>query len=574
MRGGGGEESAEGQADQRPQPSQRPQPREFDVPKAPRRWIAQQADAAKENLEKAVLSGAGRRKLKKAEERKQRLDEILKQAGGPPTRELHFEIKAEAERKRKARKAFEALQVKVDQAEERIQGLRRDISGWLEEQQECKRREAVAEQRFEYLAAQQLADAMSEEKLARIREVAAAIVSGQGRDTAGPIMELVAIMVSPPAEVNLAADDSDDGQEEESNATRLDLEDDPMGDSPPQQCGEHEDPLDRTRRELGEAKQLLSAALRHRQFAIQEAEEAQRKRQRTGGGGDGGCSTQQGEEEGVPPLRPEHVERMHNTQIEVLEKQVRRLEDELEELVGQTVPPLGAAGRVDAAEGGATRERSLSPSGGDRRAAAEQGSGGGRAGSAWGQAFDSRFTTAEDRDRERASRGVVAQAMAEVGRDADELRRVVETNAIILDQQRMQEQQELEAEAVRQVHAQRGVMDDGAKLARAQRRTFRNLLEVHGEPGGGPAPLATFGPTGNSLCEMQSTMRQSITVGAGSSAAARWDRAHEGGRRPEDDGGERRRGVRRGRSQSAPARQPREEVGARGARSKSPRGLW
>ncbi len=145
-----------------------------------------------------MLAGAGQRKLRKAEEKKQRLEEILKQAGGPPTRELHFEIKAEAERKRKARKAYEALQAKKEQAEKRIEELRRDIEGWSEEQGDCKRRETVAERRLEYLAAQQLVDAMSEERLTRIREAAATVASGQGRDGIGPIMELIAVMVPPP----------------------------------------------------------------------------------------------------------------------------------------------------------------------------------------------------------------------------------------------------------------------------------------------------------------------------------------------------------------------------------------
>ncbi len=111
----------DGQPERQEVAQHRPQPRAFDVPRAPRRWIAQQSEAAREELEKAVQSGAGQRRLKKAEERKQRLDEILKQAGGPPTRELHFEIKAEAERKRKARKAWEALQTKKEQAERRIE---------------------------------------------------------------------------------------------------------------------------------------------------------------------------------------------------------------------------------------------------------------------------------------------------------------------------------------------------------------------------------------------------------------------------------------------------------------------
>ncbi len=217
---------------------QRPQPREFDVPKAPRRWIAQQSNAAKEEFEKAMQSGAGQRKLKRAEEKKERLEEILRQAGGPPSRELHFEIKAESERKRKARKAYDLLQGKKEMAENRIEELRRDIKEWEEEQEECKRRESVSEKRLEYLAAQQLVDSMSDERLARIREAAASVVNGQGRDSIGPIMDLIAVMV-PPAEVDLAAGDTDGEEGSESSSTKFDLEDDPMGEDqePPRPGG-------------------------------------------------------------------------------------------------------------------------------------------------------------------------------------------------------------------------------------------------------------------------------------------------------------------------------------------------
>ncbi len=565
---------------------QRPQPREFDVPRVPRRWIAQQSDAAREELEEAVRSGAGQRRLKKAEEKKQRLEEILKQAGGPPTRELHFEIKAEAERKRKAKRAYEALQTKKEQAERKIESLRQEIRGWDEEQEECRRRESVSERRLEYLAAQQLADALSDERLTRIREAAAAVANGQGRDSIGPIMELIAVMVPPPAEVDLAAGDTDADGESDSNITKLDMEDDPMDgvQERPWPGGEErgEDQVLRVRRELREAKELLSSALRTRQAAIQEAEETQRKRRKHTREEEGrGEQDLREDEETVAPLWPEQVARMHEIQVEICEKQVRRLEDLLEELGAPTVPPTGAAASTTAA--GVAVARTCSPplpevpgqptaegeGGGGREA-----SGGGQISQNWSRDFEGRFTTAEDRDRKKHAKEQVDQARAAVERGVEGLRRTVGANVVIVEQQRLQEQHELEAETVRQVKLQLGEAADEAKVARAQRRTFRNLLATHGEPGSGPAPLATFGPTGNSLEEMQVTMRQSVAGQAEAPLATRWDRHQGRGRRTEGEREQGRRDIHRCRSQSPPGRQPREPAGARGARSKSPRGYW
>ncbi len=562
---------------------QRPQPREFDVPKAPRRWIAQQSNAAKEELERVMQSGAGQRKLRRAEEKKERLEEILRQAGGPPSRELHFEIKAESERKRKAKKSYEVLQGKKEVAERRIEELRRDIKEWEEEQEECKRRESVSERRLEYLAAQQLVDTMSDERLARIREAAASVVNGVGRDSIGPIMDLIAVMV-PPAEVDLAAGDTDGEEGSESSSTKFDLEDDPMGgDQEPPSSGRREVEEDqgvKLRRELREAKELLSSALNTRAAAIQEAEEARRKRRKHGGEEDSQRKEGGDEDEEMLPLGPEHATRMHDVQVEILEGQVRRLEDLLEENGDPIVPPRGAEGPTVAevervpvcslSPRGDAEQQSVGVEGGDLAEAETRR----RASHEWMQHFEGRFVTAEDRDGGRQLREQLERERGALERGVEGLRRTVVVNETIKEQQRLQDQHELEAEAIRLAKAQLGDMADPAKVARVQRRTYRNLLVAKGEPGSGPAALATYGPTGRPLEEMQVSMRQSASGSEGAPSSTRWERQQGRGRKVEGGGGEGRREGQRCRSQSPPGRQPREQAGARGARSKSPRGHW
>ncbi len=282
----------------------------------------------------------------------------------------------------------------------------------------------------------------------------------------------------------------------------------------------------------------------------------------------------------VPPLRPEHAARMHDVQVEVLEGQVRRLEGLLEEIGGPVVPPMGV-GRPTAEEVEGVPVCSPPPTmgGGQPSAAVEGGEVaeaefGRRVGREWMQQFEGRFVTAEERDSGRLLREQLGQERAALERGVEELGRTVAANVVIKEQQRMQEQHELEAEAVRQVKLQLGDAADPSKAARAQRRTYRNLLAARGEPGSGPAPLATFGPTGSPLEEMQVSMRQSASGSGGAPSSTRWERQQERGRRAEGGGGEGRREGQRCRSQSPPGRQPREQAGARGARSKSPRGHW
>ncbi len=341
-----------------------------------------------------------------------------------------------------------------------------------------------------------------------------------------------------------------------------------------------EDQLVRVRRELREAKELLSSALRERHVAVQEAEETQRKRRKHTRDGERRERDEGEDEEVVAPLEPEQAARMREIQVDICEKQVRRLEDLLEELEGHTVPrprvsdaaddPVESMDRAGSPPRPELSERASAVGGGGNGVEAGRGK---AVGQEWLREFESRFTTAEDRDSKRCAQEQVDQAIGAVGRDIDGLGRTVEINRAIVEQQRLQEQHELEAETLRQVRRQLGEVDDDARVARAQRRTFRNLLAAHGEPGSGPAPLATFGPTGNPLEEMQSTMRQSAAGRADGPTAARWDRMRGRGR-AEESGVGGRRDANRCRSQSLPGRQPREPAGVRGARSKSPRGCW
>ncbi len=162
-------------------------------------------------------------------------------------------------------------------------------------------------------------------------------------------------------------------------------------------------------------------------------------------------------------MGPEQVARVHEVQVEVCERQVRRLEDLLEELGVPTVPPVGAVAATTPVVPTAAPASSSSPMEASGKPSAEvEGRDGGardsgaQDGPTWGQRFDARITTAEDRDRKKAGQDQIDRAREALDQGVEGLRRTVEANAVIVDQQRVQEQHELEAETVRQVQLQLG----------------------------------------------------------------------------------------------------------------------
>ncbi len=561
-----------GTADRRQplQPQPQSAPREFEVPKVPREWIARKSEAAKQNLDRVVQSGAGQEKVRRAEEKKRRMDNILKQAGGPPDKDLHFEIKGEIERKRKAARTFEQLQSKKQELHEKIKDLQEQIQEVEAEQEACKRRHEVAGERLEYLAAQQLASAMPRERIERLRTAAAAVVQSQGQNDADALLDLVAVMVPPPPEIDIASGETSEDDGDGSDATRLDLEDEgpPGGGGVPLA-----EPASNVRRDLHDARNLLTQALADRREAMEDATEAQRRRagKRTLDGGAAGAEDGGGDVEMVPPLDPEQAAKPFDLRIEMLEGQIRHMEDRLRGQ-GEQVQPLPMGGGEGDGAGGPA---AVAIEGGMR-----DGQPAASSGLTWGERFEARFETAEARDQRRELAHEVEDKSGEVRRQVAQRRAVAEANEAIMAQHRMQTIQDeetlgmLAAQEVAEQYGALGIASASeARRERAQLRTFRNLIEAHGNPADTESQPATFGPTGSPLNEMQTTMRQSCQSAGAVVGGPRWDRAQ---RLHAGDEAQRGRAAAKlaRRSLSPRGSQPQVEGGARGARSKSPRGRF
>ncbi len=147
--GGDGHEEARA-----PLPSELPPLRGWQVPKVPRAAIQRQVAAAAERLDHLKAAGAKPRKVERAAKVKAEAEQKLRVAGGPSSRSLLWQIKAEEDKIMQADKAIEAANSEREQKLAEIAKLTEDVALSESLEQRHVERRAEATERLQYLTNQ------------------------------------------------------------------------------------------------------------------------------------------------------------------------------------------------------------------------------------------------------------------------------------------------------------------------------------------------------------------------------------------------------------------------------------
>ncbi len=550
-----------------------PPPRQVVLPTMPREAIIQRAGMANARLEEAKQQGASPRKIERAEQKARVWAEQVRQAGGLTPKSLGFSIKGEEQKVEKAARGYERVQKEISDTLEEIDRLQDHVRKLQFALERFDQRREAAGRKLAYLSVQKAAESLPLETLNKFRSLSSALAARADPEME-PVREVLALMVGPSVDAEIAtgqttSDDSDgdttdlevlgldgDGEnirnsDDEADDRMLDVEWDHFDAGNVQEIIE-------ARREFIEARREMREALAA----------ASRSRAGIGGGrpGEGRDEDQdEGDQETVAYLTSSQIRERFRPRLDELSQRI----DHLKALAAkERIPQVGAARAGTSGTAGAPRGepqgqegegqrlhvglRRLAREGADPRGDAQE-RGSGRAG------IEDRWQTAEERDELRdhqqsakrhqtqqgrgssstrcrartpapvtpvdpgaltAIAADVDAARHEVEQKARELGRVVEVNRQIVEQERLQVQQELERAAIQTAQAM-GVGDmPEAQLAAVQAHlyeSYRAQAEARLTAG---LPLATFGPTGAPLREQQQSMRMASINGGGHSSTA------------------------------------------------------
>ncbi len=203
MRGGAADSGLA--AAQAPEPSDLPPLRGWVVPTIPRTAVQREAAAAAERLKDLEASGASSRRIKKAAQRKLAAEERLRVAGGPTSRTLLWQIKAEEDKVEQASKAVEKELAEQRDKEKQVARLGEEIraSQALVVRLEERRKEAT--ERLRYLSNQKWVENIPQEWVDNFRALERTL--GTACPEAHPmVVALLDLMVPPPEDFDIGGD--------------------------------------------------------------------------------------------------------------------------------------------------------------------------------------------------------------------------------------------------------------------------------------------------------------------------------------------------------------------------------
>ncbi len=201
---------------QAPEPSDLPPLRGWVIPTVPRAAVQREAAAAAERLKELEAAGANSRRIRKAAQRKLAAEEKLRVAGGPTSRSLLWQIKAEEDKVEQAIKSMDKERAEQKEKEQQIQRLGEEIraSHALVERLEERKREAT--ERLRYLSNQKWVESIPPEWIGHFRALERTL--GTACPEAHPmVVALLDLMVPPPEDYDICGDTSSSSEGEGSD---------------------------------------------------------------------------------------------------------------------------------------------------------------------------------------------------------------------------------------------------------------------------------------------------------------------------------------------------------------------
>ncbi len=203
-------------AAQAPEPSDLPPLRGWVIPRVPRTAVQREAAVAAERLRDLEASGANSRRIEKAAQRKRAAEERLRVAGGPTSRSLLWQIKAEEDKIEQACKAVEKERAEQADKEKQVVRLGEEIRASQALVERLEERKLEATERLRYLSNQKWVENIPPEWIGHFRALERTL--GTACPEAHPmVVALLDLMVPPPEDFEIGGDSASSSEGEDSD---------------------------------------------------------------------------------------------------------------------------------------------------------------------------------------------------------------------------------------------------------------------------------------------------------------------------------------------------------------------
>ncbi len=353
---------------QAPEPSDLPPLRGWVMPRVPRTAVQREAALAAERLRDLEAAGADSRRIKKAAQRKRAAEERLRVAGGPTSRSLLWQIKAEEDKIEQACKEVEKERADQAEKQEQVVRLGEEIRASQALVERLEERKLEATERLRYLSNQKWVENIPPEWIEHFRALERTL--GTACPEAHPMVAaLLDLMVPPPEDFDIAGDSASssdgDGSDEGGTSGTQPETDDVAGEQEHRDEGSgggsaaHAALLTAAEAELENLRAAwLGDKARAQSFQLSSSRGAPK---RTREGDEVRADDAAGDVEMVAPLTVEQVDECYRGRCEGLVETITQLRERLAEQ--EQVPPISPARGAASASSAADVAGSAAPPG-------------------------------------------------------------------------------------------------------------------------------------------------------------------------------------------------------------------